>query len=92
MIQKVVKRDGTIEVYDKDKIKKVVMAAGLEEDKADKLVALVNDWAKKIKTKTVKSLQIRDRILVEIQKLDEYAAKQFIWYEKYKDRTFGIKK
>ncbi len=91
MIKKVEKRDGTLEDYDPEKIKKVVLAAGLLEDKAKELVTAVNAWAMNYDKEVVDSILVRDRILIEIQKLDEYVAKEFSDYQRYKDKNFGIK-
>lgn len=92
MIKKVKKRDGGLEKYNINKIKKVVIAAGLPLGKTKKLLKAVDSWAKKYPEDLVTSRQIRERILIEIQKLDDYAAKQYDWYEKYRDRTFNKKK
>ena len=85
---KVQKRDGKLEDYDPEKIKKVVKAAGLDEVKTEKLVKDINKWVSTLKKEKITSLQIRDRILVVIQKLDDYASKKYIWWERYKDRNF----
>lgn len=87
---KVVKRDKVVEGYDPEKIKKIVIASGLSTDQAKKLVSVVNKWLKKSEKAQVTSLQIRDRVLIEIQKINEDAARKFIWFEKYKDKNFGV--
>jgi transcriptional regulator NrdR family protein len=88
---KVEKRDGSLEEFDPEKIKSVVVAAGLDEEKSKKLVANVSEWVKKYEGKTITSLQIRDQILVEMQKIDQIVAQGFTEYEKYKDKNFGVK-
>ena len=88
---KVEKRDSQVEDYDPEKVIKVVVAAGLSEGQAKELVAKVDEWINKSGKSLFTSLQIRDRAIIEIQKMDEFAAKKFIWYEKYKDKNFGVK-
>ena len=85
------KRDKVKEDYDPEKIVKVGIAAGLSKDQARQLADKVDQWIEKSGKELFTSLQIRDRVLVEIQKIDEFAAKKFIWYEKYKDKNFGVK-
>ncbi len=84
---KVQKRNGSIEDYDSNKILRVVIAAGLTQNEAEKLVKLVNDWLKGKSEPQITSVQIRDRIIVEIQKINKNAANKFIWYEKSRDKN-----
>jgi len=85
MNSKVIKRDGSIQDYDKIKIERVVKAAGLNDEQATDLASKVSDWVK-TQDNEITSLQIRDRVIVEIQKVDRTAANLFIWYEKTKDK------
>ncbi len=87
---KVVKRDKELADYDSIKIKKIVVAAGLTEKEADGLCKTIDKWLGKLDKKQVTSLQIRDQVLVEIQKINEQVARKFIWYEKYKDKHYGV--
>ena len=87
---KVEKRDKKIEDYDPEKILKVLAVTGLTPDESKKLVAAVNNWLERFGRPKVTSLQIRDRVLVEIQKINRSAANKFIWYEKYKDKNEGV--
>ena len=85
-----ISNDNVIEKYDPEKIKSVVVAAGLSEKKADLLCDKVNEWAVGLKRKVVTSIEIKDKVVEEIKKLDDYAAKKYIWYEKYKDKIRKI--
>lgn len=86
MVKSVIKRNGSVEKYDPDKIKRVVMAAGLAEEKAAELVKNVNSWAKRQKKVKVTSLEIKDQVLKVIKELDRYASEQYAWYEGTKDK------
>ncbi|OGM20047.1 hypothetical protein A2863_01820 [Candidatus Woesebacteria bacterium RIFCSPHIGHO2_01_FULL_38_9b] len=86
----VTKRDKKTEDYDQEKIMRVVIAAGLNRLEAEKLIDYVNKWFIEKNKNIVTSLQIRDRVVIEIQKLNKAAAAKFISYEKYKDRNYKI--
>jgi len=84
-IIKVLKRDNTTEDFNPDKIKKVVRAAGLGEEQASKLVKNVSNWAIDLKKESITSLEIRDKVLEELERLDKPVADLFRWYQKTKD-------
>jgi len=81
----VVKRDGTVEIYDEAKIIKVAMACGLDLEHAQALAASVTKWIKGNSLSKVTSLQIRDAFLEDLKKVNESAADLFLWYEQTKD-------
>jgi 2-phosphoglycerate kinase len=83
---KVEKRDGKIEEYEDRKIGRVVIACGLDSNEAEKFVMEVNNWITAFDGKTVTSGQIRDKILEILPKYSDYSAKQYSWWEKYKDK------
>jgi len=87
---KVVKRNGKIEIFDPEKIIKVLKAAGLDQVGAEKLTAKIINWLNERGKPQVTSLQIRDRVIIEIQKVDRAAAERFISYEKYKDKNYEV--
>lgn len=82
----VIKRDGSRENFDPAKIAKVVKAAGLDSQKAEKLAGEV---IQELKGKSqVTSLQIRDIVSNKLKTVDEYAAGLFDWYQKTRqDKT-----
>lgn len=82
---KVVKRDGSIEDFDEAKISKVVTAAGLPADKAQNLATSVSEWAKASGQEQVTTLQVKNKVIEELKKVDEYVANLFTWYEKTKE-------
>jgi 2-phosphoglycerate kinase len=83
---KVKKRDSKLEDYESEKIGRVVIACGLEAKEAEKLVAEIDEWAKQFEGQTITSHQIRDKIIEIMPKYSEYSAKQYTWWEKYKDK------
>lgn len=83
---KVKKRDGTLENYEDQKVGRVVIACGLDSKDTEKLVSELNTWVSQFEGKTINSLQIRDKIIELMPKYSEYSAKQYIWWEKYKDK------
>ncbi|KKQ52714.1 hypothetical protein A2865_01760 [Candidatus Woesebacteria bacterium RIFCSPHIGHO2_01_FULL_39_17] len=87
---KVVKRNGKLEAYNPEKIIRVLKAAGLDQVASLKLTERISTWLLEREKPQVTSLQIRDRVIVEIQKVDKEVAKKFISYEKYKDKHFSV--
>ncbi len=81
----VVKRDGTLEVYDETKIVRVAEAAGLDGVHAQTVAIYVTEWIKSNSLIKVTSLQIRDVVLGNLKKIDKAAADLFVWYEETKD-------
>ena len=84
-IIKVIKRDGSTEYFSSDKIVKVVKAAGLEEEQAKALAENVNKWVIDLKKESISSLEIRDKVLEELEKVNKSVADLFRWYQKTKD-------
>lgn len=82
------KRDKSLEDFNPGKIRKVVKAAGLSDEDADKLTNEVESWLANSGKDKVTSLQIRDKVVVEIQELDSEAAKKFISYELNRDKKY----
>lgn len=84
MDTKVVKRDGKIEDFDTEKIVRVVMAAGLDEDKAKVLAGEIAAWVTETKPEKLTSIQLRDIVIGKLHKFDEASAKMYIWYQSTK--------
>lgn len=82
---KVVKRDGSEETFQPQKIEKVVKAAGLIEEEAKALAAKITSWVKNLGKPKVTSLEIRDQVISELKVANEYAFNMFTWYQKTKD-------
>ena len=87
---KVKKRNGSIEDFDESKILRVVMAAGLNDEEAQELLKEVKDSIEEKGKSEVTSVQVRDMVIVEIQRINMDVAKKFIWYEKQRDKNFGL--
>lgn len=80
----VVKRDGSLESFDPDKIIRVVAASGLDPEPAAILASNVTDWIKSLHQDKISSLQIRDKVIELLQNTDQNAANLFSWYQKTK--------
>ncbi len=85
----VVKRDGKIEKFSKAKIVKIAIATGLYPEKAEALASKVTSKVQAKKVSKIKSTDIRDLVLEELEKADRYAAGLYAWYEKTKDAEFN---
>ncbi|MBI4129970.1 hypothetical protein HY468_01495 [Candidatus Roizmanbacteria bacterium] len=81
----VVKRDRSKESFNREKIIRVVRAAGVAKDQAEQLAVRIADWLTKHHTKEITSLVIRDKVLEELRKINSAAAGLFEWYEKTKE-------
>jgi len=82
----VVKRDGSLEQFNKNKIVKVVKTAGLTEEKAEALATKVETEIKLRELTRITSKQIRDMVAAELKLADEYVYGLYSWYEKVKDK------
>lgn len=82
----VIKRDGSEESFDKEKIARVVMAAGLPADKARDLATGIEQWVELQDNAKISSLQIRDQVLHLLKNVDQPSANMFDWYQKTKEQ------
>lgn len=80
----IIKRDGTKEPYDEEKIIRVVKAAGLDDEKSIELAHAVTQKLQGTNIEDVTSIRIRDIVLEELKIMDQYAANLFEWYQKTK--------
>ncbi|MCL4354193.1 ATP cone domain-containing protein [Patescibacteria group bacterium] len=87
---KVKKRDGSLEDFNQMKIAIVVTAAGLTHEEGQQLAVKITDWARIYSNPAITSLQIRDKVIEELQKLNPNAADLYTWYEKTKDEPVKI--
>ncbi len=81
----VIKRDGSKEPFDPEKISRVTLAAGLNQDQVQLLSRKLTLWASSLGTNEISSLDIRDQVLNELESIDENVARFFRWYQKTKD-------
>lgn len=82
---KVIKRNGTLEDFEEGKIARVAHAAGLSEEQAQKLAQTVSQKVKALNAQQLTTIQIRDLVIQEMNKVDKYATDMFSWYQKGKD-------
>ena len=81
----IIKRDGSLENYSEEKIRKVVVAAGLKLDQAKLLTHNITYW---LKTKTftkLSSLKLRDQVNEELKKINKEAHDLYTWYQKTRE-------
>lgn len=88
MDTQVIKRDGKTEPYDEGKIAKVVQAAGLRPVDAEELAGKITSWIESSGKKQISSIDIRDRVFTELEKVDKYASGLFAWYQTTKDKSY----
>ena len=81
----VIKKDGSREPFDQDKIARVVTAAGLKPQEGFELALVVAKWAKESAKDQISTGEIRNRVVEELQKVNPTASAAFLWYEKKKD-------
>lgn len=86
MAKTVIKRDGSEQEFEKDKIARVVQAAGLTADQAKDLAEKIDSWMHAQSDEKISSIQIRDEVLNQLRQMDEYAANMFEWYQKTKEK------
>jgi transcriptional regulator NrdR family protein len=89
MDTKFIKRNGSVELYDENKIIRVLIAAGLNANQAENLAKGITSWIKKTNELQINSLQIRNKVIEELEKTNKYVANFFQWYEKNKDQNPG---
>ncbi|MFH2021965.1 MAG: ATP cone domain-containing protein [Patescibacteria group bacterium] len=83
---KVLKRDGSLENFNQEKIHLVTKAAGLTEEQAKNLTKKAVDWVFSTGKSTVSSLDIRLKVAAMLKEISEYSAGLYEWYEKTKKK------
>lgn len=81
----VIKKDGTLEDFEKGKIERVTSAAGLSRNQAKELADNIEKWAETSGKNQIATLQIKEQVLKGLNNLNQFAADAFVWYEKTKD-------
>lgn len=83
----VIKRDGSEEPFDMEKIARVAQAAGLRPIDAEEVSKNVADWIEERGSAKIKSTEIRDKVFQELEKIDSYASGLYAWYQSTKDKS-----
>lgn len=86
----VIKRDGSVEDFEIEKIIRVVKAAGLTDTDAEELGKEMEKWANEENKEELTSLEIRDKVVELMHDYDDMAADMFVWYQKTKDNDSNI--
>jgi transcriptional regulator NrdR family protein len=81
----IIKRDGAQEVFEINKIYRVLKAAGLPEDQTKKVIENVEAWISERNLNEFKSIELKDKILKELQMINPQIAGLYQWYESTKD-------
>lgn len=84
-MKEVIKRDGSKEPFEAEKIARVVKAAGLDDRQAQELAAHVAEWIESQPDQALSSLMVRDEVQKQLDSMNRYAADLFRWYEKTKE-------
>lgn len=85
MLPQVKKRDGSVEKFSVINLSKVLIAAGVSADQTKQIVEEIKLWAENLGVQEITSLQIRDKVLVELPKINQNAASLYTWYEQTKE-------
>lgn len=78
----VIKRDGAIEDFSKEKLLRVAIATGISQQNAKDIIEKITKWAKE--HKKVKSTEIKKIFSAELRKVRPYSADLYDWYQKVK--------
>ena len=81
----VIKRNGDKQAFDPDKILNACIASGVSPIDADELAEAINLWVESLRRDTVSSLEIRDRLFIELEKRDKNASGIFAWHQNRKN-------
>lgn len=83
------KRNGSLEPFDPEKIIRVTTAAGLRPIDASELAGKVSKWLEEQKKTEVTSIQIRNKVFKELEKVNKYASGLYAWYQNLKDKKYA---
>jgi len=85
----IIKRDGSRQEFNKQKIARVVHSAGLSQEESHVLANKIEEWIKKqaSENKKVNSLEIKDQVSKLLKQENEYAWGLYSWYENIKSKN-----
>ncbi len=78
----VIKRDGSKEKFDLNKIKQVTEATGLSTEQIEMVATKLDSWVRSLKLAEISSLAIRDQVAAELKLVNQDAYNLFTWYQK----------
>lgn len=81
---KIIKRDGTKQDFEKEKIKRISVAAGLSQEQGNTVAQNVANFVTGLNQPEINSSQIREKVLDELKKVNQFSANLYLWYEKTK--------
>ncbi len=88
-VLKVIKRDGSEERFDPDKIARVVTSAGLKPQDGFMLALEVEKWINALGKDKINSYEIRQKVVELMRKIDVNATSVYTWYEGQKDENLN---
>lgn len=91
-MMKVIKRNKKIEDFNAAKISKVLRAAGLLEKEANDLAERTEKYFLSLHKQTITSREIRDKVIEELTKVNNYVAGLYKWYQQIKERDANLQK
>ncbi len=83
----IIKRDGSKELFEPEKISRVVIAAGLDPQDAQKIITYVETELKDKNITETTSLNIRDLVVTALETVSKSAHDMFVWYQSTKSAT-----
>lgn len=86
-MKEIIKRDGSKEPFEAEKVARVVKAAGLDDRQAQELAAHVAAWVESQPDQAISSLVVRDEVQTQLDSVNRYAAGLFRWYQKTKEEN-----
>lgn len=89
MATQVIKRDGTIENFDSEKVTRVLIAAGLSNSEATSVSTHISTWIANLSS-APKTTEIKDKIIELVTPVNPYVAGLYRWYEKTKDSSIVV--
>lgn len=82
----IIKKDGAKQPFDQEKIKRIAVAAGLSDEEGKTVSENVANFVLSQNQPEINSSQIREKVLEELKKVNQFAANLYLWYEKTKDQ------
>jgi transcriptional regulator NrdR family protein len=81
----VIKRNGDKQVFDAEKIQRVALASGISPLDSEEIVESIISWLENRASSNVSSLEIRDKLFKELERVDKNASGLFAWHQNRKN-------
>jgi len=77
----VIKRNGDKQVFDPEKVQRVVIASGISPLDSEEIVENIVSWLESRGKNIVSSMEIGDKLFQELEKVDKNASGVFAWHQ-----------